>query len=134
MKKRRIILNSMKRILLFVLSFCFFKSKAQDIDVLHYSFEIFLNDENDSIAGIAEIRVLRQKPFSKIVFDLKSVDQSGKGMQVIKVFKREGVVDLPFSQTSEKLVIELQKNDAPDTVELMIAYRGIPADGLIDRF
>ena len=103
MKKRRIILNSMKRILLFVLSFCFFKSKAQDIDVLHYSFEIFLNDENDSIGGIAEIRVLRQKSFSKIVFDLKSVDQSGKGMQVIKVFKREGVVDLPFFPDNRKI-------------------------------
>ena len=52
------------------------------IDVLHYDFEIEVNDNNDSIQGKATIFVLVNKRTDTIIFNLKSLDRRNRGMIV----------------------------------------------------
>ena len=107
----------------------FAQNKA--IDVLHYHFEISLNDNNNSIHGKAGILLLIKKPTALVSLDLTSLnDQTGKGMKVLSV--EEGNSKLKFVQEhnlviiyyDEKLSINTQKN-------ISISYAGVPADGLI---
>ncbi len=107
----------------------FAQNKA--IDVLHYRFQISLNDSNNIIKGKAGILFLIKNPTALVSLDLISLnDQTGKGMQVLSV--EEGNRKLKFIQEhnlvniyyDEKLSINTQKN-------ISISYVGVPADGLI---
>ena len=56
--------------------------KNLNIDILNYSFELHLNDTNDVIYGIANIK-LNIKPSEKNVrLDLISKNSNGKGMVI----------------------------------------------------
>jgi hypothetical protein len=62
----------------------FAQNKA--INVLHYHFEISLNDTNNSIHGKAGILLLIKKSTTLVSLDLTSLnDQTGKGMKVLSV-------------------------------------------------
>src|SRR5262245_54631948 len=80
--------NIMKKTFLFVLLLAglllsFITSKAQPhFDVLNYTFHITLNDKNDSIIGLAQIRIMATDTFSLFQFDLANIDKKGKGMLV----------------------------------------------------
>src|SRR5947209_15753088 len=63
----------------FVLSFSI---KAQEIDVLHYSYQLELKDENDQINGHAEVKFRLLQPASTISFDLVQLQENGKGIKV----------------------------------------------------
>lgn len=109
-----------------------FSSSAQrDFDVLHYRFNIELNDLNDSITGMAAITVLFNDPTSSVEFDLHAPGSNGKGMIAYKV---EGPGFNSLSQVDKESRIRLSLQDpshAGDTATFLVHYRGIPADGLI---
>lgn len=104
-------------------------SGQHDIDVLHYKFNIGLNDANDTIQGVAEIKLKALNPLSEISFDLTGINAKGKGMKVGSV---QGKNVRSSMHQEEILRISLSKQmRANDTATFIIPYAGIPSDGLI---
>ncbi len=121
----------MRTILLCVFNFCLqiFSFAQNDIDVLHYKYNIGLTDVNDTLHGVAEINIKFLKPAKQVSFDLANPNNKGKGMATKKVLGEN--VD-NFSVQNEKLNIFLSKTfNAGDSTTVIISYAGIPADGLI---
>jgi aminopeptidase N len=108
---------------------------AQQVDVLHYRFEITLSDNNDSIHGKATIRFIPLSPADKTSFDLISLNKEGKGMhvsQITRETKHNTTEKINFKQESEKVQLNWPRAIAStDTTTISIVYKGIPADGLI---
>ena len=116
-------------LLLAFLCFSFLGFSQNNIDVLHYKFNIGLNDVNDTVYGVAEIKVKFLQQSSEVSFDLTKTNESGKGM---KVGKLEGNNIRGSIYKEEMFRILLSKNmNAGDTAIYVIPYSGIPADGLI---
>lgn len=103
---------------------------AQNVDVLHYRFQLELNDRNDTIFGIAEIKAI-VKNNGAVLFDLVQTDNSGRGMRVTQVERNSQGNACPFSQENNKLVVPVSKGVPGDTLLFRIHYKGIPDDGLI---
>ena len=121
----------MRIILLSVFIFCFnlLSFTQSNIDVLHYKFNIGLNDLNDTIQGVAEIKVKFLLPSSQVSFDLTKIKDNGKGM---KVGRLQGTYIQSSVYQEESFRIILSKNmNVGDTASFVIPYSGIPADGLI---
>ena len=110
--------------------FFLFAFAQRSFDVLHYRFDIGLNDQNDSLKGKAMITLRFNEPASLVTLDLVPVNEAGKGMLAYAFF--DDSVSISGRQKGDKLELALQhpaKKD--DTCHLLIQYRGIPADGLI---
>ncbi len=103
------------------------------IDVLHYKYEIGLNDNNDTIQGLATITFIKKEGGSNVSLDFVSINADNKGMKVIEA--SVGKIDSSFSvyqHKKESLLISSPKMPKMgDTSYLIIKYKGIPADGLI---
>jgi aminopeptidase N len=109
-------------------------SKAQPpVDILHYRYDITVNDLNDSIKGTAYITFAAKESLPSLSLDLVSINNKGKGMLVQNVHLQGGIVPVNnLSQNAEKVVIQMPKAlNTGDTVTAIINYTGIPADGLI---
>ncbi len=125
----------MKRFMLaLVLSVFIFPVYSQGkIDVLHYKYELELNDNNDSIDGKALIQFIVTSATSSVTFDLATINKDKKGMVVTGVFL--GTSTLPstgIKQMNEKLTFTTVSTfKKGDTASVSIHYKGIPADGLI---
>lgn len=103
--------------------------RFESIDVLHYNFDLYLNDETDQIEGSAGIQIKFLKPASNCILDLVSQTEEN-GMQVNSV-DFEGK-NLSYTHENSLLEIDFQQTiKTGDTVEVNITYTGIPADGLI---
>lgn len=101
----------------------------KDQDVLHYRYEIRLNDQTDEIVVQASIRIRLTAPQSSIILDLTGLHDR-KGMQVDGIRLNEK--PLPFTHQNNKLIINGPDYSGRDTLlNLLINYHGIPADGLI---
>lgn len=123
-----------KRFLLFlfiIMNSSSLRAQNKAIDVLHYHFEISLNDSNNIIRGKAGILFIPRQNANMIYLDLTGInDFTGKGMKVLNV--DDGNTSLKFNQENnrvniffnEPLITNIQKN-------ISISYAGIPADGLI---
>jgi len=121
----------MRRIFLLLAVLCnsAFVFSQNNIDVLHYKFNIGLNDVNDTIYGVAEIKIKFLQPASEVSFDLTKTKDNGKGM---KVGKLQGSNIRGSIYKDETLRILLSQNtNVGDTATFIIPYVGIPADGLI---
>ena len=120
----------MRSIFLSLLIICSQTVFAQsNVDVLHYKFNIGLNDVNDTIYGVAEIHVRFLNPASEVIFDLTEAGEKGKGMKVGKV---QGSNIRGSIHKEDKLRLFLSKETKPnDTATFLISYSGIPLDGLI---
>ena len=98
-------------------------------DILHYKFQLSLNDENDSIYGMAEIKLRILQPTSTFVIQLVSPDTKGKGMIIDAICSADTI---PFSRDNDDVTIQsphlLKEND---TLIFRIYYHGVPRDGLI---
>jgi len=120
----------MKHYFLFsVLLIGLFVNAQSNIDVLHYKFNIGLNDANDTLYGVAEIKLRFLKNTDKVVFDLDIAGDNGKGMTLSKIINNniKGHIE-----KDDKIYIDLSKLfNAGDTALFVIQYRGIPSDGLI---
>lgn len=98
------------------------------MDVLHYSFGITLNDDNNSIQGKAAIEVLLLKNTRSLTFELVSKRADGKGMTALQVTEQGKTLN--FQQTADSIHIDLIAQAGEKKV-VEITYEGIPADGLI---
>lgn len=124
----------MLKIFLSVSALLFFSpvSFSQDIDVLHYTFTINLNDNSDTVDCSATIQFVNKKKRAEIFFDLANVNTTGKGMMVESVMEENPERRrLQFRHEQDKLFITLNNNLSKDTGQLRIFYKGIPSDGLI---
>jgi len=108
-----------------------------DIDVLHYKYEIELNDANDTIHGRAEITGSVIKETGAFSFDINFAKEGSKGMRVEKTFlyseEKKEWVWIGFVHDSDGFcIIGFEKALKPKTVfKIAVVYKGVPADGLI---
>ena len=115
----------------------FFSFSQSNVDVLHYRFDLELNDQNDSIYGEAGIWFIPEKNTTTTSFDLTGLNSKGAGMKVESVkylYGWPGEINFKktaFTQSNDKVSITFDKNDKQDTCYVLISYKGIPADGLI---
>ncbi len=102
--------------------------KNPAIDVLHYTFNLQLNDENNNIKAAAIIAIKFLEAKASFDLDMVKKNSNGKGMTVTAV--KENNNHVSFLQEAETIHI-YTKAKAGDTINYTIAYEGIPADGLI---
>ncbi|MES1198100.1 MAG: M1 family aminopeptidase [Chitinophagaceae bacterium] len=118
-------------LLLFSISFLFCNNifAQSNIDVLHYRYVLELNDNCDTLKGMAVISFVQYSDKQTASFDLTCINRQGKGMRVTLV--SIGTYEIPFTHSADKLTIDLPKNKKGDTIKVWITYKGIPSDGLI---
>lgn len=124
-------------VLLFV---CFISNKSfadtyprnYSIDVLHYRFEVMLNDNNDEIIGKTSIRIqFKKSNIKQFRLDLmnQTEQRKGKGMLVQSISSNNQALN--YTHVGDSLVIQLAKASSVDTViTFVIQYKGIPEEGL----
>ena len=100
-------------------------------DVLSYRFGIALSDESDVIEGEAEVEVeMLADGADAVVLDLVGANPDGAGMTVTAV--TEDGEARAFMHGDDRLAIALPRAaEAGDHHRFTVAYRGVPADGLI---
>jgi aminopeptidase N len=114
---------------LFLFIGSFVSAQQNNIDVLHYRFSIGLNDKNDTINGLAEIKVRFLKSSDRLSFDITLANNNGKGMAPGNVTGSAVKNSVP---KDDKIHIYLSKTFSEgDTTSFVIPYKGIPTDGLI---
>jgi aminopeptidase N len=123
----------MKRLLI---GLFLFSSKSvftqSNIDVLHYKFNIGLNDVNDTVYGLAIISFTATEKTNSFSLDLTTKLKDGKGMHVVSA----SFIDpkLKSSQAfyeNDRISFKGITLIKGDTTSLIINYKGIPSDGLI---
>tara|TARA_B100000686_G_scaffold8132_1_gene8150 strand:- start:476 stop:2116 length:1641 start_codon:yes stop_codon:yes gene_type:complete len=103
--------------------------KNPNIDILNYSFELHLNDSNNIIYGVANIK-LNIKPSEKNVrLDLISQSNSGNGMVVKKVLFNGN--EISYSHLNDEININTENVKYSSSDVITIKYSGIPITGLI---
>jgi aminopeptidase N len=124
----------LKQLFTFCFIYFFISSAAQSkIDVSEYSFNIELNDNNDTIKGLAGISFIAKENLSSFSFDLSMPNKDRKGMVVSSVGFNDPNLSKPkFVQEADKVIIDcLHSIKKGDTTRILITYKGIPSDGLI---
>jgi aminopeptidase N len=103
--------------------------RQPDVDALHYTFRLTLNDVNDEIVGETTARMrLRKEGVTEIVLDLASAN-NGKGMSVTEV-SADGK-PVPYVHEKNRLHLTLEPaSRAGEERSFKISYRGEPASGL----
>lgn len=118
----------MKLALLFLLLTSF--AKAQDVDVLHYQFSIYLTDNNDTIAASTQV-TFRLGKTNVLALDLQGA-KAGKGMTAqLAISVGANSERLALRQEETQVVISLPPGKAGDIQTIKVFYRGVPNDGLI---
>ena len=103
--------------------------KNPNIDILNYSFELHLNDSNNIIYGVANIK-LNIKPSEKNVrLDLISQSNSGNGMAVEKILFNGN--EISYSHLNDEININTENVKYSSSDVITIKYSGIPITGLI---
>jgi len=117
----------------FILLFSFSLQAQKDpgrplLDVLHYTFALQLNDDNNTIKGEASITIAFLQTPAAFDLDLYKKRTDGLGMTVSRVLEKGSPVSFLQEATTLHIYTAAQ---AGDTVTYTIHYAGIPADGLI---
>lgn len=124
----------MKRLffLFAVILFCMsaFAAVPDEIDVLHYTFRLTLNDSTDVLSGEATLDVLARKEVARVDLNLVSRNARTQGMAVSSVLVQGKAV--LFTHQNNILQINLSQTAAAGTaLSFTIIYSGIPGDGLV---
>jgi aminopeptidase N len=115
-------------IFLFLISY--FSNAQSNIDVIHYTFNITLNDRNDTITGGAFVKFVTTQNASSISLDLAGIKEN-KGMVVERV-GFDVLSQTMYTFEKDKLTISLGREfKNGDTGHVFISYKGVPSDGLI---
>src|SRR5687768_77812 len=87
-------------LLLFIFCFQLLAFNQSSIDVLHYKFSIGLNDANDTIDGLAEIKLVMFRS-EQVSLNLKGLDTKGRGMRIDSVITNRGgrIYRVPVADT-----------------------------------
>lgn len=110
-------------------SYCF--SQKSTYDVQHYQFNIGLSDMSDTISGKAVITIKMLEPTSAIILDF-STSKTGRGMQVVRCEMDGHEITPVIRDGNEKISLAWKDTRPAGSVHTFtIAYKGIPADGLI---
>jgi aminopeptidase N len=125
----------MKKIFIFLFFVCQL-AKATDpypknsaIDVIHYIFQLEVNDSTDVMVGKASITIFFKKSISDFELDLANQDASRKGMKVLEVLL-DGK-KIAYSHSKDRLKILLPNPPKEDTqLTFQVSYKGVPQDGL----
>ena len=104
--------------------------RYENIDILHYHFDLHLHEKSDEIQGTAYIKFKSLKQFKFCSFDLVNQTDNDEGMQVQSVLYQGNEINFIHENSQLTLEFPAQLNTG-DTVEIVINYLGIPADGLI---
>ena len=121
---------------LLIFSFCFalnsfaqnHQERLNSIDVLHYKFEIAVNDQNDEIKATTTLLVAFKTKLENFSLDLSNVNK-GRGMLIDQVLENEKPIKFTHLNDQIKLFIATTKEG--DQRSYRIKYHGIPDDGLI---
>lgn len=109
-----------------IFSSMFASAQPSSIDVQHYQFQITLTDASDTIEGITTLYIKFLKPTEEFNIDLKNIVR-GKGMKVSHITGTKN-----FTHANDKInIVPDRKQNAGDSAQFTISYKGIPADGLI---
>ena len=103
--------------------------RQPDVDAVHYTFQLFITDLNDEIAGksTARLRFVTSKP-REVALDL--VKSSGATGMTVSAVTCDGE-PAPFAHDGNRLRITLtQPATAGGELSCTTTYRGIPAAGL----
>ena len=102
--------------------------KNYNIDIINYSFEINLNDNDDIVSGITTIDLKIKTDNVKFIrLDLISMREDGKGMVVDYV--KYNKTSVTFTHKNDVLLLPVKEINNINTVE--VQYHGIPVTGLI---
>jgi len=123
-----------RQLFTFFFVFLFSSAKAQNnIDVLHYKYQIEITDNNDTIYGSAAIQFLVKEPVLFVNFDLADTRVNRKGMLVSSVIfaSRNSLPPLIEHNNNKLRLTPAYGYKKGDTATVFITYKGIPSDGLI---
>jgi aminopeptidase N len=99
-------------------------------DVFHYDFELTICDSSNCIEGRTVIKIIFTEKSSSVSFDLANINSDGKGMLVKNVLINGE--NTSWKHESERLIVNFNNAiNQNDTVDIVIEYSGVPADGLI---
>jgi len=117
----------------YLICFSIVSYSQRNIDVLHYKFELDLNDTNDSILGNATILLVVNRQTDSVIFDLKNIDRRSRGMIITNSQLIRGNTSiLSSSHLKDKLTFAFKEPvNTGDSIKISISYKGIPSDGLI---
>jgi aminopeptidase N len=119
-------------LLIFVCCFQLLAFNQTRINVLHYQYNIRLNDLNDTLYGVALINFEAKEKINTLMIDLTSLNNQGKGMHVTSVESNDpNKKQSTFIHNNNKLTIQGNDFDKSEKSTFIITYKGIPADGLI---
>ena len=94
-------------VIVLILSFNFSFGQG-NIDVLHYKFNLLLKDQNDTIVGMAGIKLKFLRPSDSFQINLAAQNSDGKGMKVDMIIT--SLMDsLRFRQQNDEVDIILKK-------------------------
>lgn len=104
---------------------------AQAIDVIHYVFNLSVEDTHDTLRGEADITFRPLSETDQVSFDLQSLNlSSGTGMRISQIQWADA--EVTYQHRENKITIRANKFFAPQkNTRLVITYAGVPADGLI---
>jgi len=102
------------------------------MDVQHYRFEMEINDENDSIRGVATLFAeWKQAEAEKISLDLIGPREEYPGYGMTATLVKVNGDTAEFSQNGLELLVDLPARNIGDVGEIEVHYFGKPADGLV---
>lgn len=105
---------------------------AQEIDVLHYRFDIDVNDRNDTLRGKTAIAFRLLQEAKAITLDLTAPNENGQGMKITAaIFSGDPSKTISVQQSPQNFTIPLPSAKKGDTLTLFLSCEGIPDDGLI---
>lgn len=134
---KKIIINLACTCLLFLFSCPFAKAiedyKTQKIDVLHYQFQLKLNDQNNEIVGISKVKLeILKDDLHSFYLDFvsnKNPDQRD-GMHIDSI--RLNGKTIRFEHKNDRIHIDLNRHSNKGSIlNYSIYYHGYPSDGLI---
>ncbi|MBK7132734.1 MAG: M1 family metallopeptidase [Bacteroidales bacterium] len=101
-----------------------------NVDIIHYKFNVSVNDSTDRIDGKTTIKVKFLNYADVISLDLSNRDTTGRGMLVSAVSVNSEPVK--WIHENDRLTIYIGNQiRTGDTSSFVISYNGIPSDGLI---
>jgi aminopeptidase N len=98
-------------------------------DVLSYHLAIELSDSSDVIHVNQELKAVLTNHSKRLSFDLRSVDQNGKGMRIHSL-QVDGQ-SISFKHENNLLLVSGLDRQQGDTLTIHLSFSGVPADGLI---
>jgi aminopeptidase N len=100
------------------------------VDIIHYEFNICLNDSSDIITGVTDVEMNFSGSVGSFSLDLKNINQDGKGMQISHVTFNGSGVNWTHSENKLRITPSISESKGSHG-NLEIIYSGVPADGLI---